>query len=359
MATTAAINQPEDFGFGDLFDLVTEAVIVADSPSGEIRLWNDAASRMFGFTRDQALGMPVTLIVPPELRGKHLGGIERFAADGTIRLTPPGSTVEVPALCRDGTQIWVELSLTALRGDQDRTVLALIRDVTDRRHAQDELQRANQALRNFVAVAAHDLRAPTSTITSGLQLLCELLDGTQVSGEAMELAELVERQARQQLSLIEDLLDTASLDAGTTTVRPETISVADAIASAANGAPDLHVSVPPGLACVADPRHLRRILMNLIVNAYRHGEAPVAINASDDGGTVTIRVCDAGEGVSAEVRTRLFDPYVAGSESAGTGLGLSIARGLARANGGDLSYEVTGDAAACFVVSFPLAPSKN
>ena len=352
---TAAETRPEDFGFGDLFDLVSEAVIVADSTTGTIQLWNDAATRMFGFTRRQAIGMPVTLIVPEELRASHLAGIERFAAEGTIRLTRPGTTVEVPALRRDGAQIWVELSLTALRGEHDRMVLALIRDVTDRRRAQEELQRANKALRDFVAVAAHDLRAPTATITSGLQLLRELLEGGRVSEETLELTDLVERQAREQLSLIEDLLDTASLDAGTIIVRPETVSVADAIATAATGRPEVETSVPQGLACVADPRHVRRILTNLIVNAYRHGAAPVVVSASEDGGAVKIAVCDEGHGVSLDLRARLFDPYVAGSTSTGTGLGLSIARGLARANGGDLSYEASEEASPCFVLSVPRA----
>lgn len=353
MALTAGMSRPEDFGFGDLFDLVSEAVIVADARSGRIQLWNDAASHMFGFSRREAVGMPVALIVPDELRASHLAGIKRFAAEGTIRLTQPGTTVEVPARCRDGAEIWVELSLTALRGDRDRSVLALIRDVTDRRHAQEELKRANQALRDFVAVAAHDLRAPAAIVASGLKLLRELLDAHQVSDETLEVADAVEGQARAQLSLIEDLLDTASLDAGTTIVRPERVSVAEAIAAATTGREDVETSVPSGLACVVDPRHVRRILTNLIANAYRHGKAPVVVNASVEGGTVTIAVSDAGRGVSTDLRTRLFDPYVAGKNSAGTGLGLSIARGLARANGGDLSYDTTGAATPCFVLSLP------
>ncbi len=355
MTVTASMSRPEDFGFGELFDLVTEAVIVADSRSGKIQLWNESATRMFGFSRQEAVGMPVSLLVPEELRKSHRAGIERFAAEGTIQLTPPGTTVEVPALCRDGAQIWVELSLTALRGDNDRMALALIRDVTDRRNAQDELQRANQALRDFVAVAAHDLRAPAAMIASGVQLLRELLDGREMAAETVELTELVERQARAQLSLIEDLLDTASLDAGSVVVRPETVSVSEAISAAATGRPDVETSVPSDLACLADPRHVRRVLTNLIANAYRHGRAPVVVTASVDGGTVRTTVCDAGQGVSTDVRTRLFDPYVAGRNSTGTGLGLSIARGLARANGGDLSYEAVGDASPCFVLSLPLA----
>ena len=351
-----AIRGPEEFGFGDLFDLVGEAVIVADSPSGTIQLWNEAASRMFGFSGREAVGMPVSVLVPAELRPSHLAGIARFAAEGTIRLTPPGSTVEVPALRRDGSQFWVELSLTALRGVHDRMVLALIRDVTDRHRAQDELKRANQALRDFVAVAAHDLRAPTAAITSGLELLREFVSDGAASA-ASELAELLEGQARAQLSLIEDLLDTASLDKGTVTTRPETLTLDDEIAQAAAGH-DLTTSVPAGLTCFADRRHVQRIVTNLVVNAYRHGAPPVTVTARADGPIVEIAVCDAGSGVAPDLRSRLFDPYVAGSASNGTGLGLAIARGLAQAYGGDLGYEAAGPGNFCFVLRLPVAPSS-
>lgn len=348
-----AMREPEEFGFGDLFDLVGEAVIVADSKDGIVQLWNEAASRMFGYSAREAVGMPVSVIVPPELRASHLAGIARFAAEGTIRLTQPGSTVEVRALRRDGTRFWVELSLTALRGAQNHMVLALIRDVTDRHHAQEELTRANQALRDFVAVAAHDLRAPTATIASGIELLRELLGNSAVSADTLELAELIEGQAHAQLSLIEDLLDTASLDAGTVMVRPEVVSLTQEVANVVVGHDDLTTSVPAELSGYVDPRHLQRILTNLVTNAYRHGAPPVTITARADEEVVEIAVCDAGEGVGSDVRSRLFDPYVAGSASNGTGLGLAIARGLAQANGGDLTYEATGPGAFGFVLRLP------
>lgn len=87
-----AFDQPEpaEFGFGDLFNLVGEAVIVADAEAGTIQLWNDAATRLFGYARHEAVGMPVSVLVPEDLRADHLAGIGRFARDGTIRLTPPG-----------------------------------------------------------------------------------------------------------------------------------------------------------------------------------------------------------------------------------------------------------------------------
>ncbi|MDP1795374.1 MAG: PAS domain-containing sensor histidine kinase [Acidimicrobiales bacterium] len=353
MIDSGTMRGPSEFGFGDLFDLVGEAVVVADSVSGRIVLWNEAATRMFGYSAPEAVGTSVSALVPEELRASHLAGIARFAAEGTIKLTPPGQTVEVPAIDRDGTRFWVELSLTALHGANHRMALALIRDVNDRHRAQDELKRANQALRDFVAVAAHDLRSPTAAIASGIEVLREMLEEANVSGDVLEMAQLVQQQAHGQLALIEDLLDTASLDGGMVRVNPGTVLLADEIATAAAGQSGFGMSVASDLSCVVDPRHIQRILTNLILNAYRHGAPPVNITAKAAGEMVEIVVRDAGDGVPPELRPRLFDPYVAGAESQGTGLGLSIARGLARANDGDLNYETTEPDGWAFVLRLP------
>jgi PAS domain S-box-containing protein len=349
-------QNPADFGFGDLFDLVGEAVVVADSVTGTIQLWNAAASRMFGYDRAEAVGMPVSVLVPDDLRERHSNGLARFAREGTIELMAQGETVEVPAVCRDGRRVWVELSLTPLPRDSEHPMaLALIRDVTDRHNAQEALARANRALRDFVAVAAHDLRAPVATLVSVIELVRDLLDDVPIPDEASTFLETADEQGRSLLSFIGDLLDTASIETGTVTVRPETIELADALAAAAAGHEDLTVEVPVGLACVADPRHLQRIVTNLVTNAYRHGAPPVTIRATADGaeGFAEIAVCDRGPGIVGDARLRLFDAYAAGVDSPGTGLGLSIARGLAQANAGDLDYDLrpTGS---CFVLRLPL-----
>lgn len=350
MSVSPFIREPSEFGFGDLFSLVSEAVIVADATSGAIQLWNDAAARLFGYTAEQAVGMPVAALVPEELRDAHRAGLSRFADRSVITLTPPGTTVEVPALSSDGSRLWVELSLTALQGDREGMALALIRDVTDRRQAQDDLSRANEAMRNFVAVAAHDLRSPTAAIVSGLEMLRDLIAAGDHES-TVELTTLLERQARDQLGLIEDLLDTASLDAGAVRVQPEVVMVADAIAALAEGYEGLTVEVPAGLTCRVDRRHFDRIVTNLLTNAYRHGAPPVQIEAIGLGSYVEVTVSDAGPGVPADLLPRLFDAYVSGRTSRGTGLGLSIARGLARANGGDLTYE--HDDRRCFALHLP------
>lgn len=89
-------------------------MVVPDATIGTVLLWNETATRVFGYEESEAIGMPISALVPEELRPDHLAGIARFRESGVIQLMPRGGTVEVPAVRADGSRIWVELSLTAM-----------------------------------------------------------------------------------------------------------------------------------------------------------------------------------------------------------------------------------------------------
>lgn len=130
---------PADLGIGALFTRVREAVVVANAPTGRIVLWNPAAARMFGHSEAEAVGQTLEILVPPELRDAHRAGIERYGASGVGTIVDRDMPVELPALRKDGSRIVVELSLSALDPVPGlaRPVLAMIRDVTERRRAEE------------------------------------------------------------------------------------------------------------------------------------------------------------------------------------------------------------------------------
>ncbi len=134
--------QPEDYGIGRLFWTLQDAVIVADAATGRITLWNPAAESMFGHSAGEVVGRPLEIIIPERLRAAHRAGLARFHREGRGPLVDSSTPFEVPAVRRDGTEIAVELTLNrvTLDGD-DRHVLAVLRDVTERRRATDELAR--------------------------------------------------------------------------------------------------------------------------------------------------------------------------------------------------------------------------
>jgi PAS domain S-box-containing protein len=142
-------SKPEDFGFGRLFADIKDAVVVADASTERILLWNGGATEMFGYTLDEALSMPLHQLVAPRLVEFHRDGVALYAASGTGELVDSGMPVEVEAVRKDGSTLFVELTLTSLSQDGPegaRVVMALIRDATHRKASEmlREAQRSQQ-----------------------------------------------------------------------------------------------------------------------------------------------------------------------------------------------------------------------
>ena len=139
-----SILLPQDLGIGMLFEAVGDAVVVADARTGRIVLWNRAASRIFGHSRTEALGMCVEALIPPELRDRHRAGLARYRETGAGRYVGSDAPLELPALRKGGEEIRVELSLSAIGPPDDepnggRYALAIIRDVTERKRLEERL----------------------------------------------------------------------------------------------------------------------------------------------------------------------------------------------------------------------------
>ncbi|HEV2743222.1 MAG TPA: diguanylate cyclase [Rubrobacter sp.] len=135
---------PQDLGIGRLFEAVRDAVVVADARTGRIVLWNPAASRIFGYSRAEALGLLVEALIPQHLRDRHRAGLARYRETGTGRYVDSDEPLELPALRKGGEEIRVELSLSAIgpadhEPDGGHYALAIIRDVTERKRMEERL----------------------------------------------------------------------------------------------------------------------------------------------------------------------------------------------------------------------------
>jgi two-component system sensor histidine kinase MtrB len=223
------------------------------------------------------------------------------------------------------------------------------------------LERANEVMANFVALAAHELRTPVTTVHGFVQTLHNLGDRLD-EGQRAELREALEQQTVRLASLVEQLLDLSRLDADAIEVRPQPVDLRrrlEEVVSVAAGARarevDVHVDAD-GDARV-DPAVLDHIVTNLVTNALRYGRAPIRVSARRVDGGVQIEVEDAGPGVAREIEESLFERFtragVARDRVSGTGLGLAIAHAYARAHRGDLRYERAQPTGARFVVDLP------
>jgi signal transduction histidine kinase len=224
--------------------------------------------------------------------------------------------------------------------------------------ANDELQNLNQAMRDFVAVASHDLRGPLTSILGAASTLNRKWSALSDEHRGQFLG-IVERQGRHLLRMVEDLLTVSRIEAGQLDTHCEVIKLGDAfrriVEDFGRPLPDIHVHVDD-VNVLADPDHLERILVNFLGNALKYGSPPVEVEAHAAGDWVEIRVLDHGEGVPEEFVPRLFGKFARGEQSkSGTGLGLSIVQGLARANGGETWYEPNRPHGSCFAVRLPLA----
>lgn len=225
-----------------------------------------------------------------------------------------------------------------------------------------DLEYANQAMRDFVSIASHELRTPITSILGFANIMTKNWEAISDT-EKQEFLGIIERQARRLSRIVSDLLTLSNVEAGKIDVNKEVVEVKAAIEQAIEyyaQSAEIEVSAPDDLKVVSDPDHLHRIIANYVGNAVKYGAPPFTVEASDAGEWVQVRVCDQGEGVSEEFVPQLFDKFARAeahrtSKQTGSGLGLSIVHALAQANGGEAWHEPNQPKGSCFFLKMPKA----
>jgi signal transduction histidine kinase len=257
-----------------------------------------------------------------------------------------------------------ELRLLRSLGALTGLALDRARLFAQERKARDALERAAELKTQFVALAAHELRAPVASIRGFAETIRSRRD--QLSDEQAEkLEETLYAQICRTSDLVEQLLDLTRLDAEVIAVEPKTVEVRarleEVVRAAAGGrADDIVIEAAEDLRAVIDPAVLDRVVSNLVVNALRYGEAPVTVRAAQTDRHFRVVVEDRGPGVPPEFVPRLFERFTRSPElhrqKGGSGLGLAIARSYAHAHGGKLIYEPAQPHGARFELVVPSEP---
>jgi len=274
---------------------------------------------------------------------------------------------------RDGTLIWVDHHADCIeRTADDITIQGTVIDVTARyevaeaRALSKAAQAESEAKSTFLAATSHELRTPLNSILGFAQLGRQA--GMDLDPRTRRYLENIETSGRHLLSLINDLLDLARINAGELDVHIQTVDcghvVREAVAQMAPLASGGNVTLhePSGQPLVkADPRRLHQIVLNLLSNAIKFtqpgGRVTVVIDHND--GIVLIRVIDTGIGIAAADRDRIFEEFKQTTDRdpsyQGTGLGLPLSRRLAQLMGGAIDVESTPGTGSVFVLSLPSA----
>ena len=335
-----------------IIDGVKDYGIFALYTEGHVTSWNNGAERIKGYTEQEIIGQHFSVFYLPQECPQHPDMALREA-------TRNGDYTEEGWRCRkDGTRFWASVVITAqydgtgaLRGFSKIT-----RDITDRRAAEialrtarEEAERASRAKSEFLSRMSHELRTPLNSILG----FAQLLDMDAPKAQKADVGHIL-RAGQHLLTLINEVLDIAKIEAGSLALNIVPIPLAgtlqEALTLVSPMAADAGVQLQPlpALAAdtgiVADRQRLTQVLLNLLSNAikYNRRDGQVSIEVGVHGQRIRVSVCDTGNGIAADHIGQLFKPFErlgADPNVEGSGLGLALSKSLLENMDGQLTVQ--------------------
>ena len=327
------------------------AIFLLDT-NGRIATWNSGAERILGYQEAEILGQPYAIIfIPQEIINRQPEHELEIARD------KGRSEDERWHLRKDGSRLWASGVVTPLWDavGKLRGYANVMRDVTDRKKAEVELAEANRRKDEFLAMLAHELRNPLAPILNALYLLRR---EKVVSAAQEEAAGIIDRQVRQIIRLVDDLLDISRISLGKIHLRQERVELSGIVHRAVETAQpliesrkhELTVTVPPEAIWLdADAARMEQVIGNLLTNAAKYTEpgGRIRVTVEREGAGVILRIKDTGIGILPEMLPRIFDLFVQAERSldraeGGLGIGLTLVKSLVQLHQGTIEASSPG-----------------
>ena len=349
--------------FRSLLESAPDAMVIVDS-DGIIRLINSQTERLFGYERKELLGRPVEYLVPARFHERHQNHRAQFSRSPHVR--PMGSGMELFAVRRDGSEFPVEISLSPIDTGQEVLMSAAIRDITERKQAERLLQEKERlaTLGTTAAVFAHEIGNPLNGISTSLQIVKSILEnGHKIDAALQETLDVAFQEVERLASLLTDYR---------TFSRPQRLNlraadVVQIVEEVLRGqmqsyrgtkiSLETHLEKVP--AMLVDPEKIKQVILHLCKNAVEAmpngGTLTVNMSTADEG--MVLEVIDTGEGIPHGVDVfQLFKTTKPG----GTGLGLPIVQQIISDHKGTIQYRSETGKGTTFTIVLPVrAPTRD
>jgi PAS domain S-box-containing protein len=362
---------------GAILEAAHDAIITMDQQLN-IREFNPAAERMFGYARLDILGRSVELLLPQSDRSEHVGNLKEYLATGGGPLA--GRQVEMHGLKADDSDFPVELTVSRVGSDNRAVLTGFIRDITERRALEEQLRQSQklEAIGRLAGGVAHDFNNILMSIMGAADLmLMALARDDPARSEATEIKQSIMRGAgltRQLLAFSRRQATRSQFFALGDVVRGMDTMLRRLIG------PEIDFEIicaPDEVTVLADPGHVEQVVLNLVVNARdampQGGRITVRVDEVDledateaalveghTGRYARLSVADTGTGIDEHTRAKLFEPFFTTKEQGkGTGLGLSIVYGIVKQSGGYITVASEPGNGATFVIYLPVATSEE
>ncbi|MEW5837723.1 MAG: PAS domain S-box protein [Pseudomonadota bacterium] len=363
--------------------------IVAETKEGIITHWNKAAEAIYGYAADEVIGKSVKMLIPPARQADAKAYLERISCGDSV------AKHESERVRKDGSIFQAAVSLSPIRGTDGVVVgvSSIVRDITEQKRNEEELQRyrnhledevrqrtmeleqarnaaeaANRAKSVFLANMSHELRTPLNAI---LGFSSMMRHNPQLQDDLRQYVDIINRSGEHLLTLINDVLDMAKIEAGRIELDESPFDLGAMIRDITDmmeiRAKEKGIQLLVDQSSrfpryiVGDEMHLRQVLINLLGNAVKFTvQGGVTIRLGTKTNThahLIIEIEDTGPGISDEDKKIIFDPFVQLGEQGlnkGTGLGLTISRQFVQLMGGRIHLESVVGQGSVFRIELPL-----
>ncbi len=336
-----------------ILDTATNAILSIDE-NHEIILFNDAAERIFGYSRQEILGQDLNLLIPGQY-GDHAPFVQRFLEKRESEIV--GRTISLIALRKDGEEFPIELSLSFLELDDKVTFTAIIKDISDQRRLERKLLQSERlaAVGQAAAHVAHELKNPLMIIGGFSNQIRDRL----LAEKDAKKVDLILDEVRRLEKLVGHLGDFTKTYRLVKRQSDINIVLKDVVRIMAGAYPEDKYRFKESLAAdlgeiFCDPDKLKQVFINVISNGLEAmtsgGTITVSSKRSRDG--IEIRVSDEGSGIPASELQQIFEPFYTTRER-GSGLGLSISYKIIEAHSGDISAVSEVGKGTVFIIKLP------